>query len=145
MIASSTYWLLENGVSLATLEWGLATIPPVVCLLAVHILFRNCVTILWFSVKLVLAGLVYMHVQDLMDSSLRPLISLRSIISGEQSHVMQMSHGFEMARMHAVVLSRSAVSVFCPTCLPPLEAPTPPEEERHKTIRWVDWMSDNLS
>jgi hypothetical protein len=146
MAAQCTYWLVQNGVSLATLEWGLATIPPAFCVLAVHILFRNCFTVIWFSVKLLLAGLMYLHVQDLMDSSLRPLISIESLLSGENSnvHSTQVSKGFEIVRMHALVLSRSAVLAICPTCVPPLEPPLPPMQH-DGAVGWVDYIADAMT
>jgi hypothetical protein len=147
MVATSTYWLVENGVSVVALQWGLSTVPPVVCLLAVHVVCRNFFTIMWASAKLLLAALVYIHIRDLMETSLVPRISIESMLFGvpTDTSTNSLPIGFEMVRMHALVFSRTAIAGICPSCIPVPEPPTPePEEEHTQPIGWVDWIADTI-
>jgi hypothetical protein len=137
--ASSVYWLTQN-MSLTTLQWGLSTVLPLACLFAVHIISRHFFSIIWFAAKLLLAGLVYIHIRDLMETSLESVMTTESM--SMLFGIPTESVGFGLVRMQA----RRAIAGICPSCaaafsetpsLLPDDIPAPP-------MGWVEWMSDTM-
>jgi len=147
VLTTCTIWLAENEVSLVALQWGiLYTIPPVLCVLVVHMVCRNFFTIMWFSAKLLLSALVYVHLRDLIESSVGPMISIEDMIFGiSDTPNRSLSIGFALIRMQALMLSRRAIAGVCPSCVAHPEPSAPPPDDVHiPPMGWVDWISDTI-
>jgi hypothetical protein len=127
-------WISEAGHEWA---WLFSFGPMALCLLGVHLVFRNIFTILWFSFKFLIAGIVYMHIRTLMAWTVHPF-SFESLIFGNSigSSYTLLSPGIQILCEKIVLI----VSSVCPRCfavvnIPPPTSPSSP---------WVDWMSSQL-
>jgi hypothetical protein len=130
-------WLPQNWVEI---DWFTAAVPPIFCLLGVHLFFRYIYTILWFSVKVVLASMVYVHIRALMSTSTLPY-SFESIIFGVPSGTLQspLTVGLQIMQAKALI----AIAVACPRCFPtPIPPPVPPPPPVSPSP-WVDWINDH--
>jgi hypothetical protein len=130
-------WLPQNGVEIG---WFTAAMPPIVCLLGVHLFFRHIFTVLWFSVKVVLAGIVYMHIRTLVSTSPLPY-SFESIIFGVPTGTLQspLTIGFQIIQAKALI----AIAAACPKCFPPPIPPPIPPPPPVSPSPWVDWINDH--
>jgi hypothetical protein len=164
-----SYLLPQNGV-----EWGwcISFVPPALLLLGVHILFRNIFTIMWFFVKVIITGIVYMHIKTLVSSAVLPY-SIESVIFGGSSDWKSanflpfgeslpktlQSYSFESVvfgiptgtlqePLHVafqILRAKSLlmISSICPKCFATPLPPIPPPLKMPSRSPWVDWIGDH--
>ena len=127
-------WLPQNGI-----EWGwcISFGPPALCLVGIHIIFRNIFTIMWFSVKVVIAGIVYMHIKTLVSSAVLPY-SFESVVFGIPPGTLQAP--LDVAFQIFCAKSLLVVSSICPRCFPTPIPPIPPRPKTPSRSPWVDWI-----
>jgi len=128
-------WLPHNWVELG---WCVSFGPPALCLLGVHLLFRNIFTILFFSVKVVISLIVYMHIRTLVSTAVHPY-SFESVIFGVPAGTLHapLTVGLQIIQAKTLI----AVTSICPRCFPKsIPPPTPPYVSQSP---WIDWMKDH--
>lgn len=107
-------------------EWCLYNVFPfVLCLLAVHFLFRNVFSLMWFAVKGLLAMIVFVHIRQLVAEYMEvDLVHVSSTVFGVSTETLQATTYLAMR-----LLRNRATSVakqVCPSCFPAPPAPPPP-------------------
>lgn len=142
-----------------TAKFLIYTIFPLgLCLLFVHCLFRHVSAIAWVAVKVALAVVVYVHVQDTANSYIgRPttgmgVFCIESNLFGlpPGSINIAASLGFNILKSKA----RKLATETCPSCFgQPVTPPVPPcsafqsavDETRLVVRRGVDWVIEMSS
>ena len=108
-------------------------IPLAMCLFGVHIFFRHFVTIMWFTVKLCVAVIIYLQIRELMTSTLQTSTnwSLEYSIFGVPHGTLNTaaSLGFKIIKSKFIFTVREA---FFQNNSPQESSP------------WVDWIDDTL-
>lgn len=129
-------WLPQNGVEVG---WCVSFGPPILCLLGVHLFFRNIFSVLFFTMKVVIAFMVYVHIKTLVSSA-AVSYSFESILFGVPSGTLHapLTVGFQI--LYAKMFSR--VISMCPVCFPSPTPPIPPPPVPSQSP-WVDWIGDH--
>ena len=108
-------------------------IPLAACLLGVHLFFRHFVTIVWFTVKLFVAVLIYLQIREVMVSTIQTSTnwSLESALFGLPQGTLNTaaSLGFKIIKSNFIFTLRDA---FTHNNFPQDSSP------------WVDWIDDTL-
>ena len=135
-------WLLDIPT---TDLWWYTFIPVVLCFVAVNLFFRHIISIIWFSVKLLLAGVVYINIRNVIKTSLPddPLY-IESMVLGIQPGTIE----FVSSQGMQVVVNRSllVLATVCPTCFPPpTPPPPPPPTVSLHDGHWVNWIDNILA
>ena len=114
----------------------LPVVPLAVCLLGVHLCFRHFVSIAWFSVKFILAIVVYLQIQDIVSSFMQtsnPWSTVETFCSLPIGIINTASVlGFRIIKTKILIFLHECCrgcSLCGPTTLPPEEYTS-----------WVDWM-----
>jgi hypothetical protein len=107
--------------------WWYTGIPLVLCFIAVNLFFRHIITVTWFSMKLAIAGMVYISARQFIITSMpdNP-ISIDSTLLDIPPGTIDIvsSAGMQLITTHATAIFKNA----CPSCFtPPPPPPTPPE------------------
>ena len=147
-----TAWLHDTDLIAmllsTTQHWWTTMVPLLLCVVAVHLVFRHAVTLVWFTLKLVIAVGVYVEVKHFVESSVGiDSFRLQALVFGMAGGAMEMSRtiGSDLLKQRAMLLLSSA----CPSCFPwaepgpePEPEPEPvatPEPEEVDTS-WISWI-----
>jgi len=116
--------------------WTFTVVPIAVCLLGVHLFFRHFVTIMWFSVKLLVAILVYLQLRVIVSSFLqtsRPWSLEETLFNLPTGTINTASVlGFRILKTKTLLFIHecySGCNLWGPTTIPPEEYTS-----------WVDWI-----
>jgi hypothetical protein len=121
-------------------DWCLySALPFVLCLLAVHLFFRNIFSLIWFSVKGVLAMIVFIHIRQLVAEYMEEdLGSMNMTFFGVSTETLQITTYFALRLLKTK--TTSVVKQICPSCFPPPPKPEPSPPSPSPGFR--DWMFD---
>jgi hypothetical protein len=129
-------WLLTTPT---TDLWWYTGVPVVLCFIAVTLFFRHITTVIWFSVKLSMALVVYLQVRGIIASSIEgddPL-SIEATVLGIPPGTIAnaSSSAVQLVATHAIGILTTA----CPSCFPvPIPPPPPPTTPEGEWVNWVD-------
>jgi hypothetical protein len=122
-------------------------VPLVICFVCVHVFFRHVFTLTWFSVKLLLAVVVYLHLQTIANRYTQSgdVFCIESKLFGippGSIHIMA-SVGFKIIKSKA----RTLVTATCPSCFSPSAPPVSAfsrvmQETFYVLTRGVDGISN---
>jgi len=134
--------LQAAAMAAAESEWWFiltTCFPLVMCLIGVHLFFRHFLTFMWWSVKMLLAGVLYLHTRELIHSYIgTDTLSIESTLLGVPTGTIKLaaSVGFGIAKARIMV----AVAAACPSLFP---LPMPPNEETENSS-WGTWVENTL-
>jgi hypothetical protein len=123
-------------------ELWYTAVPMVLCLLGVEVFFRNFLTLAWLGVKVAIAGLVYIHIREVVQWSFgTDPLCIESRLFGMPAGTINAIAliGLHVAKTRVI----GGVRSVCPTCLTPVPLPPPPEAKGSE--KWGAWMEDTLS
>jgi hypothetical protein len=88
---------------------------------------------MWFSVELMIAGIVYLKVREFLYDT----VSVESLLYDIQPSVMALVNSSTMQLISNRTLA--VIGTMCPTCVPPpIQTPDP------STDTWTNWVSNVL-
>ena len=115
-------------------------IPLVMCLIGVHLIFKHFLTFVWWSVKILLAGVIYLHVRDAISPYIvTDPLSIESTLLGVPAGTIKLaaSIGFDLVKTRSLV----AVAAACPNCFP---LPLKTVQEEDTKSPWGTWVENTL-
>jgi len=122
-------------------------VPILLCITGIHLIFRHFFSIAWFSVKLFISLLIYVHIRDCFYTFIGPdIFSIESSVFGVPSGTLQLTTSIGLQLVKARMIS--TILTVCPTCFtevkknPVKEEEIPIPEESISSSSWVDWMYD---
>jgi hypothetical protein len=126
-------------------------VPILLCITGIHLIFRHFFSIAWFSVKLLISLLIYVHIRDCFYTFIGPdIFSIESSVFGVPSGTLQLTTSIGLQLVKARMMS--TLLTVCPTCFNEVKKyPTPPPvkeeespipEESISSSSWVEWMYD---
>jgi hypothetical protein len=104
--------------------WGYTAIPLLLCLVGVHLFFKNFFRVAWFSIKALVAVGVYLHIRELIWGYLgKDPLKIESTIFGVPVGTLEATRliGTEIAKKYIL----TGIATVCPNCFP--ERPPPVE------------------
>jgi len=121
-------------------EWCLYSVAPfVLCLLAVHFLFRNIFSLIWFSVKGALAMIVFVHIRQLVVEYMEvDPVSVGSTFFGVSTETLQLTTYLALRLLKHK--TTSVVKQICPSCFPSPPPPPPPPSPPSPSPGYKNWI-----
>jgi hypothetical protein len=138
-------WLLEIPTNDL---WWYTGVPLVVCFIAVNLFFRHIITVIWFVTKLSIAGIVYIHIREIIstNTSENTMTIESNILNLEPGTLDAMSTTgarLTVSRAITFIASSYPYSFFDKNIPPPPPLPEAPLPQVDDT--WLLWMDGMLT
>jgi hypothetical protein len=121
-------------------QWWTTVVPLLGVVIGVNLFFRHAISVLWFTVKLLISVMIYTHIKEVLHTSIGS-DPMESMLLGITNGTLQMS------QMMGREIMKSQLAAFTTAIYPNLFPDVGEQEEVHEEtsideedISWINWV-----